>query len=119
MAEIQFIRGKNEAIVPGVRVTQAKDGSSGRAVFYFDNPVIVQEGNLEISGMYMIDEEGQMVSRDVNAVFVNGKATAIEAVYTMRSTEELERFKRFMGRYAESHGMELKKPAEPSDGAPA
>jgi photosystem II 13kDa protein len=111
MAEIQFIRGKNEPVVPDVRVTQAKDASSGRAIFRFDNPLIVQEGNLEILGMYMLDEEGEMVSREVNAVFVNGKATAIEAIYTMRSADDLERFKRFMGRYAESHGMELKQPS--------
>lgn len=105
MADIQFVRGKNEPVIPDVRVTQAKDGTSGRAMFYFDNPSIVQEGNLEILGMYMVDEEGELVSREVNAKFVNGKATAIEVIYSMRSAEDLERFKRFMGRYAESHGL--------------
>lgn len=107
MAEIQFSRGVNEEVVPDVRLTRAKDGGSGRATFYFDNPKVVQEGNLEILGMYMVDEEGELISREVNAKFINGKPVALEAVYSMRSPEEWERFIRFMDRYAESHGLGL------------
>ena len=33
--------------------------------------------------MYLIDEEGEIVTRDVNARFVNGKPQGIEAVYVM------------------------------------
>nr|B8HK72.1 RecName: Full=Photosystem II reaction center Psb28 protein; AltName: Full=Photosystem II 13 kDa protein; AltName: Full=Photosystem II reaction center W protein [Cyanothece sp. PCC 7425] len=109
MAEIQFVRGVNEGVVPDVRLTRAKDGNTGRAVFYFDNPQLVQEGNLEIMGMYMVDEEGEIVTREVNAKFINGKATAIEAIYTIRSAPEWDRFIRFMNRYAESHGLGFNK----------
>jgi len=109
MAEIQFIRGVDEEIVPDVRLTRAPDGSTGRARFYFDNPKIVQEGNLEITGMYLVDEEGELATRDVNAKFVNGQPTAIEAVYPMRSVQEWDRFMRFMDRYAEAHGLGFKK----------
>ena len=70
MAEIQFVRGENETTIPDVRLTRAKDGTNGRAYFYIDNPKIL-EGNLEILGMYMIDEEGELVSRDVNDKFIN------------------------------------------------
>jgi photosystem II 13kDa protein len=108
-AAIQFMRGTDEEIVPDVRVTRAKDGTSGRAVFYFDNPKIVQEGNLEIMGMYMVDDEGELITREVNAIFVNGKATAIEAIHTMRSADDFERFRRFMERYSESHGLGFNK----------
>jgi photosystem II 13kDa protein len=110
MADIQFVRGVNEEVVPDVRITRAKDGGSGRAVFYFDNPVVVQEGNLELLGMYMVDEEGELVSREVNAKFINGKAVALETIYNMRSAEEWERFIRFMDRYAETHGLGLNQP---------
>jgi photosystem II protein len=109
MAEIQFIRGVNEEVVPDVRLTRARDGSSGQAMFYFDNPKIVQEGNLEITGMYMVDEEGEIVTRDVNAKFINGQPVAIEATYSMRSLEQWERFIRFMDRYAASHGLGFQK----------
>ena len=105
MAEIQFIRGINETVVPDVKLTRSRDGNTGRAKFFFDNPQLVQSGNLEIMGMYMIDEEGELVTREVNAKFINGEAKAIEAVYTMRSRQEWDRFIRFMDRYAAAHGL--------------
>lgn len=109
MAEIQFVRGINEEVVPEVRLTRARDGSSGQAIFYFDNPKIVQEGNLEVTGMYMVDEEGELVTRDVNAKFINGQPVAIEATYSMRSPEQWDRFIRFMDRYAATHGLSFQK----------
>ncbi len=107
MAEIQFIRGINESVVPDVRLTRAKDGNSGRAFLNFDEPDVLKENSLEILGMYMIDEEGELVSREVNAKFINGQAKRVEVVYNMRTSDEWERFIRFMNRYAESHGMGL------------
>jgi photosystem II protein len=109
MANIQFVRGLNEEVIPDVRLTRAKDGGSGRALFYFDNPQALQENSLEILGMFLIDEEGELMTRDVNAKFINGKPTAIEATYIMRSADEWERFIRFMDRYAESHGLGFNK----------
>ena len=46
-----------------------------------------------------------MVTREVKARFVNGKASALEATYTWKSTADLERFMRFAQRYAEGHGL--------------
>jgi photosystem II protein len=112
MAEIQFVLGVNETVIPEVRLTRAKDGTNGRAYFYFEDPQILKESKLEILGMYMVDEEGELVSRDVNAKFVNGLAKAIEATYTMKSTAEWDRFIRFMDRYAASHGMGLSQTEE-------
>jgi photosystem II 13kDa protein len=109
MAEIQFVRGENETVIPEVRLTRAKDGTNGRAYFNFDNPKIL-EGNLEILGMYMVDEEGEMVSRDVNAKFINGIAKSIEVAYTLKSAAEWDRFIRFMDRYAQTHGLVQNKP---------
>ena len=106
MAEIQFVRGTNEIVIPEVRITRSKDGTNGRAYFYFEDAQVLVDTNLEIAGMFMVDEEGEIVSREVNAKFVNGQPKAIEATYTMRSTQEFERFERFMNRYAETHGLE-------------
>ncbi len=105
MADIQFVRGLNEPIVPDVKLTRAKDGSSGRALFYFDEPQVLKEAGLEILGMYLVDEEGELVTRDVSAKFINGVARGLEVVYTMKSSAEWDRFMRFMNRYAESHGL--------------
>jgi photosystem II 13kDa protein len=107
MADIQFVRGVNEEVVPDVRLTRSRDGSNGKAYFTFENPQILREDKLEILGMYMVDEEGELIARDVNAKFVNGQAVALEASYTMKSAQDWDRFIRFMDRYAESHGLGL------------
>lgn len=109
-AYIQFARGVNEDSIPDVRLTRARDGSSGTATFRFDDPKILSSENTqEITGMYMVDEEGEIATQDVKGKFVNGQARAVEAVYYMRSPEEWDRFMRFMQRYAESHGLEFSK----------
>jgi photosystem II 13kDa protein len=112
MAEIQFISGVNEPVIPDVRLTRSKDGTNGRAFFSFEEPQVLKESKLEILGMYLVDEEGQLVTRDVNAKFINGQAKAIEATYNMKSAAEWDRFIRFMDRYAETHGLGLNKSEE-------
>jgi photosystem II 13kDa protein len=59
--------------------------------------------------MYMIDEEGEITTREVKAKFVNGKPEALEALYVMKSVAEWERFMRFMERYAEQSGLGFQK----------
>lgn len=109
MAEIQFSRGVKEDVVPDIRLTRAKDLSDGTATFYFDRPkALVEEGG-EVTGMYMLDEEGELSTRDVNGKFVNGEPAGIEAVYVMRGQDEWDRFMRFMDRYAEANGLGLTK----------
>lgn len=106
MAEIQFSRGITETDVPQVGLTRAKRGSSGTAKFIFTNPTVFQEGNTqEVTGMYMIDEEGELITREVKAKFVNGQPATIEVLYLMDSQAEWDRFMRFMDRYAEQHGL--------------
>lgn len=106
MAEIQFARGVKEDVVPDVRLTRAPDGTNGTATFYFDNPKALDpELGVEVTGMYLIDEEGELLSRDVNGKFINGEPAGIEAVYVMKSVEEWDRFMRFMNRYAEENGL--------------
>jgi photosystem II protein len=107
MAEIQFSRGIAEEIVPDVRLTRSKDGTNGTATFYFEKPkAFVDEGAATITGMYMIDEEGEITTKEVNAKFVNGQPEALEVFYVMKSTDEWERFIRFMDRYAAEKGLE-------------
>jgi photosystem II protein len=107
-AKIQFIKGLDEKVLPDVRLTRSRDGSTGTATFRFKNPNILDKNTAkegEITGMYLIDEEGTLETRDVNAKFVNGKPEAIESIYIMKSTEAWDRFMRFMERYGESNGL--------------
>ena len=55
--------------------------------------------------MFLIDEEGVLKTRDVNAKFINGKPESIESIYIIKSPEAWERFMRFMKRYSESNGL--------------
>jgi photosystem II protein len=106
MAAIQFFPGVDEPVVPDIRLTRSRDGRTGQALFVFEGPdALAPEAIGDIGGMYLLDEEGQLVTRDVNARFVNGKASALEATFTWKTTADFERFMRFAQRYADSHGM--------------
>ena len=106
MAAIQFFRGVDEPVVADIRMTRSRDGRTGQAMFVFEQPQALAPETLgDIGGMYMVDEEGQLVTREVNAKFVNGKPAALEATYTWKTTEDFERFMRFAQRYADSHGL--------------
>ncbi|TAE55451.1 MAG: photosystem II reaction center protein Psb28 [Nostocales cyanobacterium] len=110
MAKIQFSRGVDETVVPDVRLTRSRSGDQGTATFIFTNPDILAEGSSdEITGMYMIDEEGEIITREVKGKFVNGKPEALEATHLMKTPEEWDRFMRFMERYAEENGLGLSK----------
>ncbi|MBR8832670.1 MAG: photosystem II reaction center protein Psb28 [Stigonema ocellatum SAG 48.90 = DSM 106950] len=108
MAQIQFSRGIKEDVIPDVRLTRSRSGNSGTATFTFTQPKALSNSTTEdITGMYMIDEEGEIITREVKGRFLNGKPEALEAVYLMKSEEEWERFMRFMKRYAEENGLEF------------
>ncbi|NDJ23098.1 photosystem II reaction center protein Psb28 [Nostoc sp. B(2019)] len=110
MAKIQFSRGIDEEVIPEVRLTRSRTGDSGTATFIFTNPNILGQGSTEdITGMYMIDEEGELITREVKGKFVNGRPEALEALYLMKSAEEWDRFMRFMERYANENGLGLSK----------
>jgi Psb28 protein len=66
----------------------------------------------DITGLYMVDDEGELSTVDVQAKFINGKPDRIEAKYVMRSTLEWDRFMRFMERYAEDKGLGFSKVSE-------
>ena len=107
-ASIQFVKGLDEKVIPDVKLTRAKDGSSGVATFGFKNPNCFDASTAvkgEVTGMFLSDDEGELMTTDVNAKFANGKPQSIEATYVMTSPEDWDRFMRFMDRYAESNGL--------------
>lgn len=109
-SNIQFIKGVDEPVVPEVKLTRSRDGGSGTATFMFMNPTVFEADSSlgDITGMYLVDEEGELTTADVNAKFVNGKPNSIECKYVMRSTLEWDRFMRFMERYAEDNALGFK-----------
>jgi photosystem II protein len=106
VARIQFARGIDEDVIPDVRITRSKDGSNGTATFYFQSPKALSNDMTEgITGMYLIDDEGEISTREVKAKFINGQPDAIEAVCLIKSVAEWERFLRFMERFAEENDL--------------
>ncbi|GIL45701.1 hypothetical protein Vafri_2882 [Volvox africanus] len=110
-ASLQFIKGVNEPTIPEVRLTRSRTGANGTATFIFENPSIFQaSGEMgDITGLFLVDDEGVLSTTDVKAKFINGKPQAIEAKYQMRSQFEWDRFMRFMDRFAEDNGLGFEK----------
>ena len=93
-SSIQFIKGVKEPTVPDVKLTRARDGSSGTASFVFKEPSVFEADNElgDITGMFLVDDEGTLSTVDVQAKFLNGKPDRIEAKYIMRSGFEWDRW---------------------------
>jgi photosystem II protein len=111
-AEIQFVKGLKEKVVPDIKLTRARDGSSGIAKFQFVSPNVFDASTAaqgDVTGMFMVDEEGELSTTDVNAKFANGKPQAIESTFVMTSPQEWDRFMRFMERYGEANGLGFSK----------
>ena len=106
---IQFVKGQNETSVPEVKLTRSKDGTNGTAFFIFAEPDVFESGQGDITGMFLTDSEGEMSTVDVNAKFINGKPSGIEARYVMKTEADWNRFMRFMERYAEDNGLGFSK----------
>eukprot|EP00267_Zea_mays_P049172 XP_020401812.1 photosystem II reaction center PSB28 protein, chloroplastic [Zea mays] len=108
---IQFIQGTDEQTIPDVRLTKSRDGTNGVAIFTFEQPSVFDSSAElgDITGFYMIDDEGVLQSVDVSAKFVNGKPARIEAKYVMRTPRDWDRFMRFMERYSQANGLQFVK----------
>ena len=57
----------------------------------------------------MIDEEGEIIIREVKDNFVNGRPEIVEAIYLIQSNEDWDCFMRFMNRYAQENDLGLSK----------
>jgi len=110
-ATLEFIKGVEEPTIPDVKLTRSRDGSNGIATFVFENPSVFEASSElgDITGLYMNDDEGTIQTVEVQAKFLNGKPSAIEAKLVMRSAFEWDRFMRFMERYAEEKGLGFNK----------
>jgi len=88
-ATLQFIKGIDEPSVPDVKLTRSKDGSSGTATFVFSTPSVFESSEElgDITGLFMIDDEGEFSTVDVQAKFVNGKPDALNRHRTDHSLE--------------------------------
>ena len=88
---IQLFNGINEKVIPERRLTKSKHWQAGQAFFRSDSPEALLSDNLkDIQGMYLIDEEGQITTREKKLLFKRKWE-----IYCYRSCLLLEIRKRF------------------------
>ena len=105
-AKIQFYEGIDEPVVPEIRLTRGNDGTTGQAIFIFEKPqALTQIADGEITGMRMIDSEGEISTREVKVKFVDGDPLYLEGTYIWKTKSDFDRFMRFANSYAKSNGL--------------
>ena len=106
LAKIQFYDGIDEPVVPEIRLTRGNDGTTGQAIFIFEKPQALSSiADGEITGMRMIDSEGEISTREVKVKFVDGEAIFLEGTYVWKTKSDFDRFMRFANSYAKSNGL--------------
>lgn len=98
-----------ETVVPSVSLTRSRDRTTGTATFRFDRPSVLSLhdvwDNGLITGLWLRDDEGELVSDDLQLEFVGGKPEVLKAILVLKSASEWERFMRFMRRYAAANQL--------------
>jgi len=103
---IEFFNGISENVIPEIRLTRSKDGSTGQAIFSFNNPdALTKQDFTQIQKMSLIDKEGVIITREVSVTVSNGKRIGIEAIYIWKTQDSFNRFMRFAQEYAKDHGL--------------
>jgi photosystem II protein len=101
-----------------VTLTRSLDGTTGTATFRFKRPQVTSLNNVWdnglVTGLWIRDEEGEMLTTDLSLTFEKGRPHEVRAVLIAKSALEWARFLRFMRRYALANNLEFE-PASPSD----
>ncbi len=102
-AVIQFIKGENETDLPEIRLFRNFDGKKGQVVYKFYKPTTITLENFNsIQKMYLIDEEGEIITRKIDLSISEKNIMAVKSTYNWKSEKEFDRFMRFAKRYASS-----------------
>ena len=100
---IQFIKGKDEKVLPEIRLFRNIDGKKGQAVYKFHKPSTITPENFDsIKKMYLIDEEGELSTRKIDLSISDNNIKEVKSRYNWSTEKEFERFMRFAKRYANS-----------------
>mgnify|MGYP001282902050 FL=1 len=106
LAKIQFYDGIDEPVVPEIRLTRGNDGTTGQAIFIFEKPQALSSiASGEITGMKLIDSEGEISTREVKVKFIDGDPLILEGTYIWKTKPDFDRFMRFANSYAKSNGL--------------
>ena len=100
---IQFLKGKDEKDLPEIRLFRNIDGKKGQAIYKFYEPKTITLENFSlIQRMYLIDEEGEISTREIDISISDKNIMEVKSTYSWNSEKEFERFMRFAKRHANS-----------------
>ena len=100
---IQFIKGKDELDIPEIRLYRNFDGKKGHVIYKFREPKTITIENLDlIQKMYLIDKEGEILTRKIDVSILENNIKEVSSTYNWKSENEFDRFIRFAKRYANS-----------------
>jgi len=100
---IQFFKGNNEKGHPEIRLFRDLDGKKGKAVYKFCNTTTITMENFKsIQKMYLIDKEGELLTKKINLSISENHIKEVTSTYNWNSEKEFERFIRFSIRYSNS-----------------
>ena len=100
---IQFIKGKDELVIPEIRLFRNIDGKKGYVIYKFREPKTITIDNLNsIQKMHLIDKEGEISTRKIDVSISDYNIKEVNSTYNWKSENEFDRFMRFAKRYANS-----------------
>ena len=107
-AQIQFIFGMEEKILPVISLTKAKQGKTGTATFIFVKPNVFQQKNCtinQVNGIYLLWDNKQIIGKDISIIFKEGEPFLIKAILIFKNSEEWFNFLQFMNVYSKQTGL--------------
>ena len=108
IAQIQFILGIEETVLPIISLTKSKNGKTGTATFIFVKPNIFQQENCKmqgLNGIYLIWESQKIMSNDIAIIFKDGKPFLLKAILVFKNSTEWFNFLQFMNLYSKRTGL--------------
>ena len=105
---IQFIKDKNEKVLPIIYLTKSKNGETGTATFIFIRPTIFNKSICKtnvIKGIYLICNNTEIFSNDIQVFFKQGKPFLLKAILIFKNNKEWFNFLYFMNLYSKQHGL--------------
>jgi len=107
-AQIQFISGIEEKILPVISLTKSKKGKTGTATFIFVKPSIFEQKYCtinEVNGIYLLWEDKKIMGNDISIIFKGGQPFLIKAILIFKNSEEWFNFLQFMNLYSKQTGL--------------
>ena len=105
---IEFVKGISETTLPIIKLTKSRNGKTGTATFIFIKPIVFNLFSSQIptiNGMYLLWDNKEIISKDIQIVFKEGKPFIIKSIFIFKNSLEWFNFLNFMNIYSKETGL--------------